>query len=125
MSSHRKRLGKKFFVIAGISTLVLSGGAAFAVTQVSASAKPDAYGFCVNKTNGNVRALERGNLAKSKWGKCKANETKVLVKEGTWLPTPVAVPVPKLTVKRGTKTEECVLTAPVVDVPEYTCTEKP
>lgn len=128
MSSHRRRIGKKFFVIAGIATLVLSGGTAIAVAQVNSTAKPEAYGFCVSKANGNVRALERTNLTKSKWGKCKASETKVLVKEGTWLPTPVAVPVPKLTVKRdGKPTEECTLQPPVagVEVPEYKCVEKP
>lgn len=121
MTTHRRRIGKKFFIIAGISTLILSGGAAVAVAQVNETAKANAYGLCVNKANGNVRALERTNLNKSVYGKCRANETKVLVKEGTWLPTPVAVPIPKYTVKRGTDVETCTLTVPVVGVPEYTC----
>lgn len=121
MTSHRKIVSRKFFVVAAVITVVLSGGAAVAVAQVNAAAKTEAYGFCVNKANGNVRALERGNLVKSKYGKCKASETKVLVKEGTWLPTPVAVPVPKLTVKRGNEVETCTLTVPVVAVPEYVC----
>lgn len=129
MSSHRKKLGKKFFVISGIVTLALSGGAAFAVTQVSAAAKPDAYGFCVSKVNGNVRALERGNLVKSKYGKCRTSETKVLVKEGTWLPIPIAVPLKKFTVKHGTPvvTEECTLDV-ITEAkpgPDYTCVVKP
>lgn len=123
MSQHRRRIGKKFFIIAGAAAVILSGGTAVAVAQVNETVKPESYGFCVNKANGNVRALERANLNKSKYGKCRANETKVLVKEGTWLPTPVAVPVPKLTVKRGTEVETCTLTVPVVTVPEYVCTK--
>lgn len=128
MSSHRKTLSRKFFVITAVVALALSGGAAVAVAQVSATAKAKAYGFCVNKANGNVRALERNNLNNSVNGKCKGTETKVLVREGTWLPTPVAVPVPKLTVKReGKPTEECILntTPPVPVIPEYVCKDKP
>lgn len=121
MSTHRRRISKKFFVIAGVVALCLSGGAAVAVAQVNTTAKASAYGLCVHKANGNVRALERANLNKSVYGKCRANETKVLVKEGTWLPTPVAVPLPKYTVKRGTEVETCTLTVPVVGVPEYVC----
>lgn len=123
MSSHRRRISKKFFVIAGITTALLSGGTAVAVAQVNEATKVKAYGFCVNKVDGTVRALERNNLAKSQYGKCRSNEVKVLVKEGTWLPTPVAVPVAKFTTKRGTEVETCTLTVPVVAVPEYVCTK--
>lgn len=123
MSSHRRLVSKKFFIIAAIVTVALSGGAAVAVAQVNETAKASAYGLCVNKANGNVRALERANLNKSVYGKCRSTETKVLVREGTWLPTPVAVPVPKLMVKRGTEVETCVLTVPVAAVPEYVCTK--
>lgn len=87
MSKHGSRLGKKFIAISGIVGLSVLGLGGWAVAEVVAANKVEKYGVCVNKQTGALRALERNNLSKSQYGKCKVNETKIFLKEGTWVPT--------------------------------------
>lgn len=119
MGKHKTKLGWKVIALSGVlgvSVLSLGG---FAVAEVVAANKVEKYGVCVDKKTGNLRALERTNLPKSQYGKCKATETKIYLKEGTWIPTKIEFkyqPVPP----SGSPTPSPVLVKCVVATPGTT-----
>ncbi|WP_329426815.1 hypothetical protein OG339_42195 [Streptosporangium sp. NBC_01495] len=66
------RIGAVALVVA------LVAGTAGAGAYAAVAAPPKTVGVCANKTNGGyLRMLEAKNLAKSSYGKCRANEVKV------------------------------------------------
>ncbi|MEV4806745.1 hypothetical protein AB0K18_42695 [Nonomuraea sp. NPDC049421] len=66
---------KKPVLVAAVAALMLASAGAGAA--VAADEPAPAYGGCISKTSGYLRILERGNLPKSVWGKCKSTEVKI------------------------------------------------
>lgn len=66
---------------------LLAGGAAGATAASALSEPAKAYGGCVSKTSGYLRILERGNLPKSVWGKCKSTGVKITFYSRTGIPS--------------------------------------
>lgn len=82
---------KKIASIAAVGFLVL-GGTGLAAAAVTAKEPAKSYGVCVNKKSGAVRVLEAKNLAKSRYGKCKTGERRVLLPGVDGVPAPFKMP---------------------------------
>lgn len=77
---------KKLISAAAAAALVALAVVPASASIVSSAAEPAAaYGLCVNKSTGLVRALERTALSKSVHGACRKTETKVRVPSVTGL----------------------------------------
>ncbi|MEU7741964.1 hypothetical protein [Nonomuraea sp. NPDC049158] len=82
---------KKIASIAAVGLVVL-GGTGLAAAATAAKEPAKSYGVCVNKKTGAVRVLEAKNLAKSRYGKCRAGERRVLLPGVDGVPTPFKLP---------------------------------
>lgn len=69
---------KKIASIAAVGIVVL-GGSGLAAASTAAKEPAKSYGVCINKKSGAVRVLEAKNLAKSRYGKCRSSEKRVLL----------------------------------------------
>ncbi|WP_101788635.1 hypothetical protein [Nonomuraea indica] len=81
---------KKIAPLAALG-VVLLGGAGVAAASVAAKEPAKAYGVCVS-TTGAVRVLEAKNLPKSRHGKCKSGERRVLLPGVDGVPKPFTMP---------------------------------
>ncbi|WP_113699197.1 hypothetical protein [Nonomuraea lactucae] len=81
---------KKILPLLALAALLL-GGAGIAAASVAAKEPAKSYGLCISKT-GAVRVLEAKNLPKSRHGKCRAGERKVLVPSIDGVPKPFQMP---------------------------------
>ncbi|GIH29104.1 hypothetical protein Aph01nite_74140 [Acrocarpospora phusangensis] len=90
--------------------------AAQAVATATAAADLVAIADCVNERTGLKRTLEKGNLPKSRWGKCRDTETKVIHPVGS---------ARTIVWKWPDRTETCNRSATTDDVWTYSCTVKP
>ncbi|MEV6159433.1 hypothetical protein AB0L53_54785 [Nonomuraea sp. NPDC052129] len=71
--------------------LVLAGGTGLAAASTAAKEPAKSYGVCITKS-GAVRVLEAKNLAKSRYGKCRTGERRVLLPGVDGVPAPFKMP---------------------------------
>lgn len=109
---------RKFFAVVAAALLGLAVVGPVAATALAAEPAP-AYGLCVNKNTGLVRALERNNLASSRNGKCRTTERKITV------PSVTGLAPSKLVFKRGASTETCSRSSATTTTWTFTCVSVP
>jgi hypothetical protein len=111
---------KKIAPLAATAVLLL-GGAGVAAASVAAKEPAKSYGVCVNKTSGAVRVLEAKNLAKSKHGKCRTGERRVLLPGVDGVPPAFKLPA-KMQFSFEGVTAVCTRgTDAAAGVPAYAC----
>ncbi|MFE3449610.1 hypothetical protein ACFXJ8_11810 [Nonomuraea sp. NPDC059194] len=109
---------KKLSAIAATG-LLLAGGGAVAAASVAAKEPAKVYGLCIAKS-GAVRVLEARNLSKSRYGRCKTGERKVLVPSIDGVPKPFQMPA-KVQFSYDGTTVLCSRGADAAGVPAYAC----
>ena len=95
------KISKPAVLLAASALAVATVAVPVAASVVSEPAK--AYGVCVHKSTGAARVLERTNLSRSRYGKCRSVETKITLPSVSGLPTPPA----RLVFNKPTGTETC------------------
>lgn len=109
---------KKIAPLAAVGVLLL-GGAGIAAASVAAKEPAKTYGLCISKT-GAVRVLEAKNLPKSRYGKCRTGERKVLVPSIDGVPAPFKMPAKVQFTFEGV-TAVCTRGADAAGAPAYAC----
>ncbi|MFI6904900.1 hypothetical protein ACIBKY_26805 [Nonomuraea sp. NPDC050394] len=110
---------KKIAPIAALA-LILAGGTGLAAASVTAKEPAKTYGLCISP-KGAVRVLEAKNLPKSRHGKCKSGERKVLVPSIDGVPPAFKMPAKMHFTFEGV-TAICTRgTDAAVGVPAYAC----
>lgn len=100
--------------------VLLLGGAGVAAASVAAKEPAKSYGVCVAKS-GTVRVLEAKALAKSRYGKCKAGEKRVLLPGVDGVPAPFKMPAKMQFSYDGTTVMCSRGTDAAAGVPAYAC----
>lgn len=110
---------KKIASVAAVGLIVLAGtGLAAASTTAKEPAK--VYGVCISKA-GAVRVLEAKALSKSRYGKCKTGERRVLLPGVNGVPAPFKMPSKMQFSYDGTTVMCSRGTDAAAGVPAYAC----
>lgn len=110
---------KKIPALAAVA-LVLAGGSGLAAASVTAKEPAKTYGLCIS-SKGAVRVLEAKNLAKSRYGRCKSGERKLLVPSIDGVPKPFQMPAKVQFSYDGTTVLCSRGTDAAAGVPAYAC----
>jgi hypothetical protein len=86
--------------------LLIVGVLAVPAASATTTEPAKAYGVCISKSTGAMRVLERTNLDRSRYGKCKTTETKLTLPSISGLPK---LPT-KLVFHRNSGTDTCTKT---------------
>ena len=100
--------------------LVLAGGTGLAAASTAAKEPAKSYGVCIAKS-GAVRVLEAKNLAKSRYGKCRSGERRVLLPGVDGVPAPFKMPAKMQFSYDGTTVMCSRGTDAAAGVPAYAC----